>query len=230
MSVSALSTAGFSQYIAASSDISASQQAFNSLQQNLASGNLSGALSAFNAYQRINQSPTSTSSSSTSSASITDATQTASDMTTLGSALSSGNLGKAQSAFTTVQADLQTSPSQAMANATAAAAQTVQWIDDMLSLSSPDAPNTTATTADLTSSILDAIHGLTPSSTTTDPTTTLLNNAYGTGSTASSTSTSASSTSTATSTAPTTGSSTTAASSYASQGNLGSGASVNAFA
>jgi hypothetical protein len=86
MSVAALSTAGFSQYVAASSNVSASQQAFQSLQQSLASGNLTAAQSAFNTYQQLNQNPSAASSTSSSTS------QLSTDLTALGSAISSGNL------------------------------------------------------------------------------------------------------------------------------------------
>ena len=48
MTVAALSTAGFSQYIAASSNVTGSQKAWQSLEQSLAQGNLTAAQSAFN--------------------------------------------------------------------------------------------------------------------------------------------------------------------------------------
>src|SRR5271170_3573355 len=115
MSVAALSTAGFSQYIAATSNVSASQQAFQSLQQSLASGNLTAAQSAFNTYNQLNQA--STAAGATSSSSTSSTSQLAKDMAALGSAIGSGNLSTAQSAFATVQSDLKNAPSQAITNA-----------------------------------------------------------------------------------------------------------------
>jgi ribosomal protein S20 len=129
MAIAALSTAGFSQYVAASSNVSASQQAWQSLQQNLASGNLTAAQTAFNTYNQLNQNLWSASGSSSSSSS-----QLATDMKALGSAISSGDLSTAQSAFTTVQNDLKSTPSQAVTNAESAVNQTVQWMDDLLNL------------------------------------------------------------------------------------------------
>ena len=120
MTVAALSTAGFSQYIAASSNVSASQQAWQSLEQSLAQGNLTAAESAFKIYSQLNPAQTSSSGSSSSASQLTT------DMATLGSALSSGNLSSAQTAFATVESDLKSTPSQAVANAESAAAQTVQ--------------------------------------------------------------------------------------------------------
>jgi len=214
MTVAALSTAGFSQYIAASSNVSASQQAWQSLGQSLAQGNLSAAESAFKAYSQLNPAPASSSSTSAPS-------QLTTDMTALGSALSSGNLSSAQSAYATVQNDLKTTPSQAVANAESAAAQTVQWVDDLLSLS--DSNNTSpSTTTDPVTAMLDSAYGLNPFSSTTNPMVTLLESKYGDGSAAGTSSAANSSTAGAGSTA--------SAPSAVSSGNTGSSASVNAFA
>jgi hypothetical protein len=174
MTVAALSTAGFSQYIAASSLVSASQQAFQSMQQSLASGNLTAAQSAFKTYQQLNQGATTANSSSVSSSS--GSSQLSTDMAALGSAISSGSLTTAQSAFATVQSDLKTTPSQAVTNAEGAVAQTVQWVDDLLSLSSSSSESSTL--VDPTTSILDSAYGLSPSAASIDPTTGILNSAY----------------------------------------------------
>jgi len=202
MSVAALSTAGFSQYIAASSNISASQKAMQTLQQSLASGNLSGAQTALKAYMQLNQSQTSATSTSTSTTS-----QLSADLATLGSAIGSGNLTSAQSAMATVQSDLKATPSQAITNAESAVAQTVQWVDDLLNLSSTSSAPTTP--VDPTTSMLDSAYGLNPTS-TTDPTTSLLEGAYGKQSG--------------------TGSTSAAAAPLATSGNTGNSASVNAYA
>jgi len=204
MSVAALSTAGFSQYIASSSNVGPSQQAWQSLQQSLAQGNLAQAQSAFNTYNQLNQSLVSTNGSSSSAT-----TQMATDMKALGSAIGSGNLATAQSAFATVQTDLASTPSQSMTNATAAVAQSVQWVEDLLNLSSSNTANQTITT-DPVASILNSVFEPNSTSTTTDPTTAILDSAYGTSSSSS--------------TGSTTGSS------AASSGNAGSSASVNAYA
>ena len=222
MSVAALSTAGFSQYISASSNVSASQQAFQSLEQSLASGNLTAAQSAFNAYQQLNQSSTagsgsSSTSGSTSTSSSTGASQFSTDLTALGTAIGSGNLTNAQSAFATVQSDLKATPSQAITNAETAVAQTVQWVDDLLSLSSTNSQPTAP--VDPTTAMLDSAYGLNTSASSTDPTTSILDNAYGDGSSGSTTGTSSSSANASTPTSAAPGS-----------GNTGSAASVNAYA
>ena len=216
MTVAALSTAGFSQYIAASSNVSEAQQAWQSLQQSLAQGNLSAAASAFKTYNQLNPAPASSGSSPS---------QLTTDMTALGTAISSGNLSTAQSAFATVQSDLKTTPSQAITNAESAVAQTVQWVDDLLSLS--DSSNSSSSTpVDPTSSILDSAYGLNTSSSTTDPTLALLESKYGDGSSASTSGASSSSTAADIADA----SSTASAPQAVSSGNYGSSASVNVYA
>ncbi|MGA3264238.1 MAG: hypothetical protein ABSC47_09360 [Terracidiphilus sp.] len=161
MPIAALSTAGFSQYIAASSDLSASRQAWQSLQQNLASGNMTAAQSAFKSYRQLNPVQTSSSSSSSSGS------QLSTDMTALGSAIGSGDLSTARQAFATVQGDLKATPSQAVTNAESAVAQTVQWVDDLLNLS--DASSTSPPPVDPASAILDSAYGLDSSSNSTNP-------------------------------------------------------------
>jgi hypothetical protein len=205
MDIAALSTAGFSQYVASSSNVSTSQRAWQSLQQSLASGNRTAAQSAFNTYQQLNQNSTGSSS--------TSGSQLSTDMTALGSALGSGNLATAQSAFATVQGDLKNTPSQAMATANAAVAQTVQWVDDLLSLGSSSGPSSVSTSSstDPAYAILASSMGVDSSQASTDPTYALLESKYGPGASAP-------------------GTSSAAGSAVASSGNAGSSASVNAYA
>lgn len=226
MTVAALSTAGFSQYIAASSNVSASQNAWQSLAQSLAQGNLSAAANAFKTYNQLNPAQTSTSGSSSSSSS-----QLSTDMAALGSAINSGNLSTAQSAFATVQSDLKSTPSQAVTNAESAATQTVQWMDDLLSLSDSSNSSTSTTTTDPATAMLDSAYGLNSSSSTTNPEVALLESKYGDGSTAGTSSASSSSTANAGTAANTAGASSTASAAKAvSSGNAGSSASVNVYA
>jgi hypothetical protein len=152
MAVAALSTAGFSQYISASSNVSASQQAFQSLQQSLTSGNLTAAQAAFNTYNQLNQSSTTTSGNSSSAVT----SQFSKDLAALGSAIGSGDLATSQSAFATMQSDLKSTPSQAVTNAEAAVTQTVQWVDDLLSLSITN--SVALPPVDPTTSILDSAY------------------------------------------------------------------------
>jgi hypothetical protein len=198
MAIAALSTAGFSQYLALTSNVGASQQAWQSLQQSLASGNLTTAQTAFNTYQQLNQNLTGSSASS----------QFATDMTALGQAIGSGDLTTAQQAFTTVQNDLKTEPSPAVQSAESAVAQTVNEVDDLLGLDNSASASTTST--DPTTAILDSAYGLNSSSSATDPTVALLESKYGADATATS--------------------STAGSESSASTGNSGSAASVNVYA
>jgi hypothetical protein len=210
MTVAALSTAGLSQYVSASTNVAASQQAFQALQQSLASGNLTAAQSAFNSYQAMSQSMIAAiASSSSSSPTSLGNSELSTDLAALGGAISSGNLKTAQSAFATVQNDLKSTPSQEMTNAESAVAQTVQWVDDLLSLSGP--ASSSSTPVDAATAILDSAYGLNSSTASTDPTTSMLESAYGDGSSGNT-------------------ASATPASPALTSGNTGSGASINAYA
>lgn len=211
MAVAALSSAGLSQYINAASNLSASQQAWQTLGQSLASGNLTTAQTAFNNYQKINQNLTDASGSG-SSTSTTTQSQLSKDLTALGTAIGSGKLSTAQSAYATVQSDLQTTHSQAVTAAEAAVTQSVQWVEDLFTSSNSIS---TTTTADPFASILDSAFG-TGTSTTTNPMVTLLEDKYANSQSGSSTSASTAAGSTAAKTT--------------SYGNQGSGASVNRYA
>ena len=178
MSIGGISAGSLSQYVSASSDLTQSQRAWQALQQSLAAGNLSAAQAAFNTYQQLNQNLTNISGSSSST------TQLSTDMTALSTALSSGGLSAAQSAFATVQADMKSSPSQAMTNANAAMAQVEQWVNDLLDLS--DASSSSSTSSDPTAALLQNALGQASSSTSTDPATEALQSAYGAATSASS--------------------------------------------
>ena len=201
MDVAALSTAGLSQYVALSSNVGASEKAWQSLAQSLANSNLVAAQTAFDTYQKLSQDLASTTSSNS---------QFSTDMASLGKAIGSGNASAAQQAFATVQSDLKGAPSPPVQNAESAVAQTVGWVDDLLGLSSSD--NTTSTATDPATAILDSAYGLNASQTTSDPTLALLESAYGAGATGSS---------------PTSGSD---SANSISAGNAGSAASVDVYA
>lgn len=201
MAIAALSTAGFSQYLAFTSNVGASEQAWQSLAQSLASGNLTTAQTAFNTYQRLNQNSTSAGASS----------QFATDMTALGKAIASSDVTSAQQAFATVQNDLKTEPPPAVQSAESAVAQTVSEVDELLGVDNAAAPSTTST--DPATAILDSAYGLSTSSSATNPDVALLEAHYGTGSSANS----AASGDASTASAP-------------GAGNSGSAASVNVYA
>jgi hypothetical protein len=153
MSIAALSSAGFSQYVSASSNINASQQALQALQESLAEGNLTAAQAALNTYQSLTRDLALAAGSSTPTN-----TQLATDLNALGTAIDSGDLTAAQSAFTTVQTDLSTTPPQAVVTAEAAAAQTVTEIQDLLSIFNSTSANSAP--VDPLTEILDTAYGV----------------------------------------------------------------------
>lgn len=169
MAIAALSTAGFSRYLALTSNVGASQQAWQSLAQNLANSNLAAAQTAFNTYQQLNQDLTSSS----------DNSQFAKDMAALGKAIGSGSVTDAQQAFATLQNDLKGAPSPAVQNAESAVAQTVDSVDELLGVSNSFSTPTAST--DPATSILDSAYGLNASQTTDDPELALLEAKFGTG-------------------------------------------------
>jgi hypothetical protein len=172
MSIPALSSAAFSQYVASSSNIDASQQALQSLQNSLSSGDLTAAQTAFNTYQALTQKLANSSGTTTS----TNA-QFSTDLAALGSAIASGYLLTSRSAFATVQADAKAATSPAIAAALAAASQTVTEIEDLLSVFNTS--NAAPTNTDPFTTILNTAYGQNSSASTTDPTTTLLEGQYG---------------------------------------------------
>jgi len=90
--------------------------------------------------------------------SLSSNSQLSTDLTALGSALSAGNLTTAQSAFATVKSDLNNSNSPSLANETAAASQSVQLVNELLStLSANSTPTSNAT--DSTTSVLESVYG-----------------------------------------------------------------------
>jgi hypothetical protein len=171
MTVSALSTAGLSQFVLYSSNLNKAQKAWQSLEQSLAAGNLGAAQSAFTAYRQANQNL-----SAIGAAATPANTQLASDMTALGNALGSGHLADAQSAFATVQNDLKTTPSQTTPAASAAISQAVQMVDDLITLSSASSLSTAS--ADPTVGILSGAYGVNTSSSISDPATAVLHTLY----------------------------------------------------
>lgn len=151
MSISSISAAGLSQDVLAASN-SSQQQALQSLQQSLASGDVNGAQSAFQTLQALFQNSATTSGSTLSSNS-----QLATDLSTLGSALNSGDLSSAQSAFATVLGDLKTSASAAQVNEASAASQSLQLVEGILSTLNADATSSSST--DDTTALIESVYG-----------------------------------------------------------------------
>lgn len=151
MTVSAITTGSLSQAVLSSSSLSTSQQAWQKLQQSLASGNLSAAQSAFNTYQQIDSTLTAMNGGTS-----TDSSQVTSDMSALGTALSSGDLTGAQQAFATLQTDMNGAPSQSLTAAMTAMNQTVQMVSDLVSFSSS---SSSSSSGDPGTQAIDASYG-----------------------------------------------------------------------
>jgi hypothetical protein len=153
MLVAPISAASLGQYVL-EAGTSTQQQALRNLQNSLASGNLSGATSAFQALQNVLQ----TSAISTGATSDSNS-QLSSDVTALGSALSSVDLSAAQSAFAKVQGDLKGSASAAQTNEAMAASQSEQLIAGLLSTLNANVSANTSSSVGNTSAILRSWYG-----------------------------------------------------------------------
>ena len=151
MATSPISAASLSQGVLESGSL-VQQQALQTLQNNLALGDLNGAQSAFQALQNVLQNSATAGGSSLSSNS-----QLSTDVAALGGAISDGDLSTAQSAFATVLGDLKNSPSQAQINEVNAASQSVQLVEELLS--TVDANSAASSSSDLTTSILEGVYG-----------------------------------------------------------------------
>jgi len=77
-------------------------------------------------------------------------------MNTHGSALTSGDLSSAQTAFATVQNDLKNSTSPALTNALQAEAQAVQLVDNFLSTPNP---SSSTLNSDAANAVLQSAYG-----------------------------------------------------------------------
>ncbi len=152
MSVGAISAASLSQYVLSTSNATQLQQTLLNLQSTLSSGDLTGAQSAFATLQKLNSNLATASGSSVSSNS-----QLSTDLTALGSALTAGDLATAKSAFATVQNDLKNGNSPSLTNEVNAAAQAGQLVGEVLS--SLNTSNSSSSSVDNTTSILDQVYG-----------------------------------------------------------------------
>jgi hypothetical protein len=152
-SVSGISAAGLAQYVLTSSNSKRLQQAFQTLKNSLLAGDLTTADSAFQSVQQLFQ-------NSAAATGYSNYTQFFTDLSALGNAISSGNLVSAQAAFTTVQSDLQTGSSPTLALETGASSQSVQLVQELLgTVSNNSQDSASTTTADQTTSVLDAVYG-----------------------------------------------------------------------
>jgi hypothetical protein len=187
MAITALSTTGFSQYVTSSSNLSKLQRTLQPLQQSLASGDLSAAKTALTTYQNLNQNLLALSEGSSSSSS-----QLSKDLNSLGSALDAGDLTAAQKTFAIVKSDLKTSQSEALTNVEKAAAQTVQWVNDLFNSSTSSSSSSNPSSSnpmDAATAILETAYGLNLSSNKADPMVAFLESKYGIGNTGSTVST-----------------------------------------
>jgi len=151
MTVGLISAAGLGQYVLSASNSNQVQQALQTLQNRLSSGDLNGAQAAFGTLQKLNESLAAASGSSLSANS-----QLSTDLTALGSALTSGDLSTAKSAFATVQSDLKNSNSPSQTNEINAASQSVQLVNELLSTLNV---NSSTSASDSTTSVLERVYG-----------------------------------------------------------------------
>src|SRR5208282_2574751 len=83
--------------------------------------------------------------------------QLSTDLTALGSALSSGDLSTAQSAFATVRNDLQNSTSPSQTNETNVASQSVQLVQELLS--TVNLNGSSSSSSESATSVLERVYG-----------------------------------------------------------------------
>ena len=151
MSITPISAAGLGQYVLQASNSAPLKQALQSLQNSLASGDLSGSQSAFQTLQTLYQNSATAGGSTLSSSS-----QLSTDLTAIGTALTAGDLPTAESAFATLQNDLKTAPTPTLTNEANAATQSIQLVQQILStLNSSSA----SSTSDSTSALLESVYG-----------------------------------------------------------------------
>jgi hypothetical protein len=156
--ITSISAGGLSQEALTSGDTDQLQQSLQSLQNNLAAGNLNGAQSAFQGLESFLQN-----SATASGGTLGSNSQLSNNIAALGSALSSGDLSTAQTAFASVLGDLKNSAVPSQINEAAAASQSVQLVDELLSPLDPSnsANNSSSSSSisDLTDSILESVYG-----------------------------------------------------------------------
>jgi nucleoside recognition membrane protein YjiH len=152
MTVNPISAASLGQYVLSTSNATQLQQTLQTLQNSLASGDLTGAQSVFQAVQTLYQNSLNASGTSQSSTS-----QVSTDLAALGSALTSGDLTTAQSVFATVQADLKPSTSPSQITEAIAASQSLALVDELLSTLNQTTAASSIT--DNTNAILQSVYG-----------------------------------------------------------------------
>lgn len=154
MAIGGISAAGLGQYVLATGNSNQQQQLLQTLQNSLASGDLSVANSAFQSLQQVVQN-----SATASGSTLTSNSQVSNDLATLGSAISAGDLTGAQSAFATIQSDLKANATPSQTNESSAASQSVQLVAELLSTVSPSSNSSSSSGSDLTTSVLQQVYG-----------------------------------------------------------------------
>jgi hypothetical protein len=149
--INSISAGGLAQNVLSSSNSNQLRQTLQTLQNNLASGNLTSAQSAFQRLQTLFQNSATANGNGLSSSS-----QLSTDMVVLGTALSSGDVSGSQSAFATVLGDLKLTALPSQINETTAAAQSVQLVQGILS--SLNSNGSSSSSANLTNSIPQSIY------------------------------------------------------------------------
>jgi hypothetical protein len=152
--ISAISAGSLGQNVFASSSSNQLRQTLQTLQNTLASGNLTGAQSAFQTLQTLfHNSATATGNA------LSNSSQLSTDMVTLSTALSAGDVSGAQSAFATVLGDLKTTSLPSQVNEATAASQSVQLVQGLLSSLDSNGPGSSASgNSNLTNSVLQSLY------------------------------------------------------------------------
>jgi len=149
--INSIAGGSLNQNVLTSSGSNPLQQALQALQHHLASGDLTGAQTAFLTLQTLVKN-----SAATSASSVSSGAQLSTDMVVLGSALSSGDVTTAQTAFATVVSDLKNTSLPGQTNDATAAAQSVQLVQELLS--TVDSTNAPSSSSDLANSVLASIY------------------------------------------------------------------------
>jgi hypothetical protein len=149
--ISSISAGGLGQNVFSSSNSNQLRLTLQTLQNSLASGNLTGAQSAFQTLQTLFQN-----SATANGSGLCSSSQLSTDMVVLGKALSTGDVSSAQSAFAMVLGDLKNTALPSQINEATAAAQSVQLVHGILS--SLDSNGSSSSSSNLTNSLPPSIY------------------------------------------------------------------------
>jgi hypothetical protein len=155
MSIGAILASGLSQYVLSTSNSNQLRQVLRTLQNSLSTGDLNGASAALQNLQSVFQN-----SATTSGTTLSSSPQLSTDLAALGSAIGSGDVSIAQSAFATIQNDLNNTSSPSQTNESAAASQSVQLVQELLSTVNFSSSDSSSSNNDLTNSVLEQVYGI----------------------------------------------------------------------